>query len=94
MSHKVAKAERKDLKEREKGFIAAMDAASKQFKIGLRPVMQYNAANMIPAMRLIDEADAYEHVTPEAQAQNEAERTISSPEASESDTAATPQIET
>lgn len=78
MSGKTAKRERKELKEREKAFLAGLDKLSEEHRIGLQPVLQFTPTGVVPAMRLIDEIGKYESLTNEAKAQNEAERAANS----------------
>lgn len=78
MSQKVAKRERRELKEREQAFLKGMDELSREHKIGLQPVLQFTPTGVVPAMRLIDEVGQYENITPEAAAQNESERAAKS----------------
>lgn len=62
MSQKKVKQQRKeemeDLKNREQKFMETLDKASKEYKIGLFPVLQYTPNGVMPAMRLIDESKA------------------------------------
>lgn len=73
MSEKSAKKERKDLKERREAFLKGMNELSAKYKIGLAPVLQFLPEGLRPAMVVVDEKEKYEHVTPEAQKQNELE---------------------
>ena len=94
MSHKQAKEDRKELKAREQEFLKRLTALSEELKIGLQPVLQFTPTGVVPAMRLVDEVGQYEHLTPEAQDQNEAEMTAKSKDSPVPAEDPTPQIET
>lgn len=74
MNAKKAKAERKDSKERIKGFLKAMDDASAKFLVGLMPIIRYTPDGIYPAMSAVDEKGKMSHLTPEAEKANEEER--------------------
>lgn len=100
MSGKTAKAARKEAEEKQAEYVARQKLFSKEindlsrkYKIDMVAAIQYKQTALLPVIVMVDMKDSYEHLTEEAKAKIEADKTKIQPQNTEPEKPAVPTLE-